>query len=368
MPAKILVVDDERDLEALVRRRFRREIRHGEFTVVFAEDGMAALEMIRQTPDIDLVISDINMPRMDGLTLLEHLADYEERLKTIIISAYGDMSNIRAAMNRGAFDFVTKPIDFNDLLITIKKTLDQLDVLKEAMEQRLAAERARSNLARYVSPGLVETLAARDEPFGPPRQQEAAVLFVDIRGFTKMSESMTPSAVMEMLRDFHSRMEAVIFGHRGTLDKYIGDAILATFGVPDPGASDATNALSCGRDLLGELQQWNQDRQDQGDPPLGIGIGIHFGPIVVGEIGSRRAMEFAVIGDTVNTASRLQAKTREIESDLIVSEALVQQVLAERQDGAEQLVGALTSQGDQRLPGRTKTVRIRALTRDGEIA
>lgn len=361
MPAKILVVDDERDLEALVRRRFRREIRHGEFAIEFAEDGEAALEVIRRNPDIDLVISDINMPRMDGLTLLEHLGEYEERLKTIIISAYGDMGNIRAAMNRGAFDFVTKPIDFNDLLITIKKTLDQLDILKEAVEQRLAAERARSNLARYVSPSLVETLAARDEPFGPPRQQEAAVLFVDIRGFTKMSESMTPSAVMEMLRAFHGRMEAVIFDHQGTLDKYIGDAILATFGVPDPGAKDATNALSCGRELLASLGAWNEERQKAGAPPLGIGIGIHFGPIVVGEIGSSRAMEFAVIGDTVNTASRLQAKTREIESDLVVSDALLQQVLAERQDGADQLVAALISRGDHQLPGRTKAVRIHAL-------
>ena len=360
MPAKILVADDERDLEALVRRRFRREIRHGEFSLDFAEDGDVALQKVREDPDIDLVISDINMPRMDGLTLLEHLGEYEDRLKTIIISAYGDMDNIRAAMNRGAFDFVTKPIDFNDLLITIKKTLDQLDLLKEAMERRLAAERARSNLARYVSPSLVDTLAARDEPFGPPRQQEVAVLFVDIRGFTTMSESMPPAEVMEMLRAFHERMETVIFDHGGTLDKYIGDAILATFGVPDPGANDATNALSCGRGILDALHHWNRERQEQGEPPLGIGIGVHYGPIVVGEIGSKRAMEFAVIGDTVNTTSRLQTMTRAIGCDLIASDRLVQQVRQEQQDGAAALIGDLSDCGDHQLPGRVNPVRIHA--------
>ena len=360
MSAKILVVDDERDLEALMRRKFRREIRHGEFSIDFAEDGETALEKVRSDPNIDLVISDINMPRMDGLTLLNHLAEYEEQLKTIIISAYGDMSNIRAAMNRGAFDFVTKPIDFHDLLITIKKTLDQLDVLKEAIERRLIAERARSNLSRYVPPGLVETLAARDEPFGPPREQEAAVLFVDIRGFTTMSEAMSPSAVMEMLREFHKRMEAIIFDHGGTLDKYIGDAILATFGVPDARPDDAHMAYLCAREMLTSLAAWNDERQAGGNPPVRVGIGIHHGPIVLGEIGSDRAMEFAVIGDTVNTASRLQTMTRKLDSDLVVSEALVTRA----RDGgghAARLSDELADQGEQRLAGRSQPVRVFAL-------
>ena len=359
MPAKILVVDDELDLEALMRRKFRREIRHGEFTIEFAADGVAALEKIRQDPDIDLVISDINMPRMDGLTLLEHLGDFEDRLKTIIISAYGDMDNIRAAMNRGAFDFVTKPIDFHDLLITIKKTLDQLDLLKEAIEHRLAAERARSNLSRYVSPNLVDTLAARDQPFGPPRQQDAAILFVDIRGFTTISEAMPADAVMEMLRTFHGRMEGIIFDHGGTLDKFIGDAILATFGLPETDPADATNAYRCARAMLAEVQCWNTERAAAGDRPIGVGIGLHFGPVVVGEIGGPRAMEFAVIGDTVNTASRLQNATRKIASDLVVSDALVEQVTA-HQNGAADLLADLTDHGDYHPPGRTQPVRIYA--------
>ena len=112
---KILMVDDESDLEHLVRQRMRREIRSGQYSFLFAGDGVEALEALGEHSDIDLVLSDINMPRMDGLTLLEKIPDVDTDLRSVVISAYGDMKNIRAAMNRGAFDFVTKPIDFDDL-------------------------------------------------------------------------------------------------------------------------------------------------------------------------------------------------------------------------------------------------------------
>ncbi len=363
MPAKILVVDDEPDLQELVKRKFRREIRRGEFEFEFASDGVEALEKIKNNPEIELVLSDINMPRMDGLVLLEHLSEFEDHLKTIIVSAYGDMENIRTAMNRGAFDFVTKPIDFHDLLITMKKTLDQLDVLREAIEHRMAAERARGNLARYFSPKMVEILAARDEPFGPPREQNIAVLFADIRGFTAMSESMSPAKVMEMLQGFHGRMEAVVFEHNGALDKYIGDALLATFGTPDTGARDATDALTCALEMLASLDQWNKDRSKGGQDPIGVGIGVHYGPAVLGDIGSERSMAFTVIGDTVNSASRLEGLTRTLDTDLVVSRALVERVRAEA-DGAEHLIlEGLEEAGEQEVKGRSAKIPVFALRR-----
>src|SRR6187200_2193793 len=132
MTATILVVDDEPDLEALVIQKFRRQIRDGTITFVFARDGLEALSVIDGNSDIELVLSDINMPRMDGLSLLEKLQHAEEQLSTIIVSAYGDMANIRTAMNRGAFDFLTKPIDFADLETTINKTLRHIETLREA--------------------------------------------------------------------------------------------------------------------------------------------------------------------------------------------------------------------------------------------
>ena len=361
MPANILVVDDELDLQELMQRKFRREIRHGEFSFEFADDGKAALEKIRNGPEVDLVIGDIDMPGMDGLTLLEHLSDFDDKLKTIIISAYGDMDNIRSAMNRGAFDFVTKPIDFQDLLITVKKTLDQLDILKEAFEQRLAAERARSNLSRYFAPNVVQQLADRDEPFGPPREQNLVTLFSDIRGFTTLSEAKSAAEVMEMLREFLGRMEAVIFEHGGTLEKFIGDEVMAIFGTPDTGPKDATNAIACARKMLAELARWNEQRVADGRREISVGVGIHYGPAVLGDIGSERSMEFAVIGDTVNTASRLQGMTRTLNSDLVVSQELIDKVREEACENAAAVLENLVEAGEQEVKGREGKVRVYAL-------
>lgn len=363
MPAKILVVDDEIDLQELMRRKFRREIRHGEFVFEFANNGVEALEKVQQDPNIDLVVSDINMPRMDGLTLLEHLGDFETQLRTIIISAYGDMDNIRTAMNRGAFDFVTKPIDFHDLLITIKKTLDQLDLFKEAVEDRMAAERARANLSRYFPPNMVDVLAARDEPFGQPREQDIGVLFTDIRGFTTLSETMPPAAVMEMLRDFHSSMEEVIFRHGGTLEKYIGDAMLATFGTPDTTVTDATNALTCARAMLDALDQLNERRVSANEQPIGIGVGVHYGPAVLGDIGSERSMSFAVIGDTVNSASRLEGLTRLLDTDLVASATLIERVREEAGGGEPAILEGFEDGGEQQVRGRNDKIPIFVLRR-----
>lgn len=122
--ARILVVDDETELERLIKRRLRKKIRAGELSLIFAHDGYEALEKLEQEYPIDLVLTDINMPRMDGLTLLNKLREIDVNLKTIVVSAYGDMTNIRTAMNHGAFDFLTKPIDFEDLNITIARTLE----------------------------------------------------------------------------------------------------------------------------------------------------------------------------------------------------------------------------------------------------
>ena len=133
MLAKILVVDDEPDVESLIRQRFRKEIRDKKFHFVFAYNGKEALEKLKEDGNIDIVLTDINMPEMDGLTLLSQLKELNQNLKAVIISAYGDMENIRTAMNRGAFDFLIKPINFEDLEITLNKTSRELQALKQAL-------------------------------------------------------------------------------------------------------------------------------------------------------------------------------------------------------------------------------------------
>ena len=133
---KILVVDDEPDLEHLMRQRMRRDVRDGLYTLYFAHNGVEALELLSEVPDIDMVLSDINMPRMDGLTLLAQIPNIAPDIRAVVVSAYGDMKNIRTAMNRGAFDFITKPIDFQDLRVTIERTLKNMEEWRSALESR----------------------------------------------------------------------------------------------------------------------------------------------------------------------------------------------------------------------------------------
>jgi sigma-B regulation protein RsbU (phosphoserine phosphatase) len=166
-PYKILVVDDEPDLEPLMLQRMRRHIRSGRYTFVFAQNGIEALERLNQEDDIDMVLSDINMPRMDGLTLLEQIPKVDPNIRSVIVSAYGDMKNIRTAMNRGAFDFVTKPIDFGDLRVTIDRTLENSVVWKQAMESRdqLAVLESELDVARRMQASILPTEFPKEDSF-----------------------------------------------------------------------------------------------------------------------------------------------------------------------------------------------------------
>ena len=163
MTATILVVDDEPDLETLVLQKFRRQICEGRCIYIRPRWGRGAGSRSSSNPHVDMVVSDINMPRMDGLSLLAELQEAEEKKSTIIVSAYGDMSNIRTAMNRGAFDFLTKPIDFADLEMTIEKTIRHVEMMREARRRQAEAERAHASLSRYFSPQIASRLAAIGE-------------------------------------------------------------------------------------------------------------------------------------------------------------------------------------------------------------
>lgn len=231
--------------------------------------------------------------------------------------------------------------------------------LQKAQAAERVAERARANLARYFSPKLVETLAAKDQPLGAVRRQNLAVLFADIVGFTKLSENLEPEQVIEILREIHSWMEKDIFDWDGSIEGYIGDAVLAIFGFPEAGERDATNALSCAYDLLTAAQRWNQQRTAKGLLPIQIGMGLHYGPVVLGDVGTEEYVEFTVIGDTVNTASRLQQATRAFDCDLVVGRELVNAVKGEnKHEDTGHLFGRLQHQGDFAIRGRSEAVEI----------
>jgi adenylate cyclase len=233
---------------------------------------------------------------------------------------------------------------------------------RRLVQAAATSEKARANLARYFSPRVVDELSQREHPFGEVRRQPAAVLFADIRGFTARCEAMAPEEAIAFLREFHARMEDAIFRHGGTLDKILGDGLLAVFGVPDRGMGDAGDALACGFAMIAAVKRWNAERADRGQFAVEIGVGLHYGHVMLGDLGSERSMTFTVVGDTVNVASRLQALSKELGTGLVASEALVKAVREEARRDLE-LVEELTFVGPKQLRGRENETVIYALDR-----
>jgi adenylate cyclase len=323
MTSTILLVDDEPDLEALVQQKFRRQIRDGQVRFLFARDGAEALEMLGNGGVVDMVVSDINMPRMDGLTLLQRIQEGDDPLSTVIVSAYGDMANIRTAMNRGAFDFLTKPIDFADLETTINKTLRHIETLREARRRQIAAERAHALLSRYFSPNLAERLASDPEAVDLGGQRrEITSLFTDMAGFTTLVETLEPEVIAPLLNDYLGEMTDAVFAHGGTVVKIVGDALHVLFGAPAEQPDHAARAVACALELDARSQSFAKRWQQKGVVPGATRLGLNSGPAIVGNFGGGRYFDYTAYGDTVNTAARLEAANKQLGTRICVGESV----------------------------------------------
>jgi adenylate cyclase len=322
--ATILLVDDEPDLEALVTQKFRREIRDGSLNFVFAHDGIEALAKIASGPAFDLVLSDINMPRMDGLALIKNFQETNADLATVIVTAYGDIANIRTAMNRGAFDFLMKPIDFADLETTIAKTLKHVEALREARRRQLAAERAHASLSRYFSPRLAERLVdGGDFAALAGERREVATLFTDIQGFTHLAEAIEPSMLTKLLNEYLSGMTNIVFVHDGTVTKIIGDALHVLFGAPADQPDHSALALACALELDNFAQTFRKAWAGNGIALGATRIGVHVGPAIVGNFGGGRFFDYTAYGDTINIAARLEAANKQFGTRICASEGIM---------------------------------------------
>lgn len=226
------------------------------------------------------------------------------------------------------------------------------------LRRQAEAARERANLARHFPPNIVDQLAHRDQPLGAVRDQDVAVMFVDIVGFTNFAESRLAGEIVGTLREFHARMEREVFDHHGTLDKFLGDGLMVTFGTPEPGPRDAGNALACAVAMVESMEQWNQERVRVGVAPIRIAIGLHHGHVVLGDIGSERRLEFAVLGDAVNVASRLEGITREFDVKVAASGELIAAARREAAPGIEDVLARFTSKGARALRGRGEAVEI----------
>jgi class 3 adenylate cyclase/DNA-binding response OmpR family regulator len=299
--AKILVADDEVDLEMLIKQKFRRQIRESKYEFVFALNGKEALIKMQQNPDVEIVLSDINMPELDGLTLLAKLNEVSPLVKTVIVSAYGDMENIRTAMNRGAFDFVCKPVNFEDLEVTIEKTLHHVEQLKETLQ----AIKENNILRMYVDETVLNFMSKPEYEKSLLQNEiiEATVVFIDICSFTAMTEKEPANEVVALLNNYFDVMVKEIIAQQGFVDKFIGDAIMAVF----KGRYHLDRAIEACLAVRKQIEGLAPQREGKFLPK--VSIGVNSGQVISGNIGSAnlRRLDYTVIGDVVNTAQRLQS-------------------------------------------------------------
>ncbi len=317
--AKIMVVDDEADLEVLIKQKFRKQIRQKEYEFLFAINGRDALEKLVSDPEVDIILSDINMPEMDGLTLLSELQESSPLIKSVIVSAYGDMENIRTAMNRGAFDFITKPINFDDLTITMEKTIKQAQQIKNTLK----AVKENNILKMYVDENVLNFMGGQEyeSKIMVNENIEGSVLFVDLCGFTKISESSKPDVVVKMLNTYFDAMVKEIIDQNGHIDKFIGDAVMAVF----RGEYHLDRAIDAALAIRNRINSLPKVEGNEKFQPK-VSIGIKSGEMISGNIGSAtlKRLDYTVIGDTVNTAARLQDAATE--NQIVICESCYEKV------------------------------------------
>jgi adenylate cyclase len=308
---KILVADDEMDLELLIKQKFRKQIRERKYEFVFALNGNEALRQLTNHPDVEILLSDINMPEVDGLTLLAKLGEISPLVKAVMVSAYGDMENIRTAMNRGAFDFVCKPVNFEDLELTIEKTIKHVGQLR----QTLQAIKENNILKMYVDETVLNFMGSKEYETTLLANEtiEATVAFIDICSFTSISETQPANVVVNLLNNYFDVMVKEIIAQDGYIDKFIGDAIMAVF----RGNYHLDRAIEACLGVRKEID--SLPNQSEGFSPK-VSIGVNSGEVVSGNIGSAnlRRLDYTVIGDVVNVAQRLQ--TAAGENQILISE------------------------------------------------
>ncbi len=310
--AKILVADDEIDLEMLIKQKFRRQIRENKYEFIFALNGNEALTKIQQNPDVQVVLSDINMPELDGLSLLTKLNEVSPLVKTVMVSAYGDMENIRTAMNRGAFDFVCKPVNFEDLELTIEKTIKHVAQVHATLE----AIKENNILKMYVDENVLKFMNSREYESSIMSNDtvEATVAFIDICSFTTIMENEPADEVVKLLNKYFDVMVKEILAQQGHVDKFIGDAIMAVF----RGQYHLDRAIEACLAVRKQIESLPKELSATFSPK--VSIGVNSGEVISGNIGSAnlRRLDYTVIGDVVNTAQRLQSAAKECQ--IIINE------------------------------------------------
>jgi len=320
---RLLVVDDNE----LNRDMLSRRLKAKGFDIVIAEDGQQALDIIQQG-GIDLVLLDVMMPGVSGLEVLKRargeLNLSAADLPIIMATAKDASEDVVEALRLGANDYVVKPLDFPVVLarvssqLAVKRAKDEINRLVEDLEVRNRF--IKNTFGRYLSDEIVDVVLESPEglALGGERRQ-VTILMSDLRGFTSVAERLGPEHVVRMLNHYLGTMADIILKYQGTIDEFIGDAILVIFGAPIMREDDARRAVACATEMQIAMAQVNAWNRGEGLPEVEMGIALHTGEVVVGNIGSQKRAKYGVVGTTVNLTSRIETYT--VGGQVLLSEA-----------------------------------------------
>jgi class 3 adenylate cyclase len=351
-------VDDERHNLTAFKAAFRRD-----YTVHVAISAAEGLNLLREKP-VDLIITDQRMPDMTGVQFLEKIIPEFPDTVRMILTGFSDIDAIVAAINEGRiFRYITKPWDDRELRLTLQSAR-QLAQLQQSRRALLAGltykveeqERTLRVFMRYVPQSVVEqALDATEDSMFDGELREVAVLFCDLRGFTSLSETLTPREVVAFLNDYYAIMTTVIKDHGGVVNQYVGDEIFAAFGAPDDILEKERRAVFCAIDMIAALSQLNEKHRERLGQEIQMGIGVNYGEVVAGNLGSEERIDYSLTGDTVNTGKRIESLTKEDPNSIFISESVFQPtqtvVHTERLDPV-QVKGKRDKVGVYRVVGR----------------
>ncbi|MBN1285290.1 MAG: response regulator [Anaerolineae bacterium] len=341
---KVLIAEDSLDSRLLLTDILESM----SFEVVAVGDGSSALDAA-QTERPDLILLDVNMPGMTGFDVLERLkADPElASIPVLMLTALAGIEDRVKGLGLGADDYLVKPYSPRELIARVST---RLRAKRESDELRESRERIRATFERFVAPTVVEQLLADpDQVTLGGRLQEITVMFADLEGFTTLSERLEPIEVIDVLNRYLERIVAVLKDGGGTIDKYLGDGVMALFNTPLPQADHALRAVRAALRIREGLDEFHKGFEAR--CRLGINFGIHTGKAIVGNVGTADLMDFTAVGDTVNTASRLQGLCHG--SQVLISRATYEQV--------QEQVDACAL-GSRRVKGREEPVEIYQVT------
>lgn len=339
---RLLVVDDNEMNRDMLSRRLRNK----GFEVEVAEGGREALDLLARKA-FDLVLLDIMMPDVSGLDVLREVRHVAGRSRTdlpvIMATAKSDSQDIVDALKGGANDYVTKPIDFPVVLarvegqLALKFASDRIRALAASLERR--GELIRRTFGRYLSDEIVDQLL--ENPQGLElggSKRTVTIMMSDLRGFSALAERLDPADVVTILNNYLAAMTEVIARHKGTIDEFIGDAILGLFGAPTTRADDARRAVACAIEMQLAMDGVNRFNRERGFPDIEMGIALHTGEVIAGNIGSDKRAKYGVVGTTVNLTSRIETYT--VGGQILISEAVLRAAGTEVRVGGQMSVKA----------------------------